>query len=141
MAAGKHSSSEVTVQFDIAAGTLTAMTPYITEIGGIDVEALMEESTAFGDTAQKFLPSGILKAGQITLGGYYDDTAATGPDVVFNAPAPTPSTASRTLTITFATGKTFTVETYIVKYTRTLTRNALTKFTVTLQPTGIITEA
>ena len=50
-----------------------------------------------------------------------------------------PATATRTLTITFATGKTFSCEVIIVKYTRTLAFNALTKFTVLLRPSGTIT--
>lgn len=138
--AGKHGSSEIGVAFDDAGGTPQTMTPYITEIGGIDVEALTEESTAFGDAYQKNTAVGILKMADVVLSGLYDDTAAVGPNAVFNAPAPTPSTATRTLTITLCSGKTVSVETIIAKYSRTPARNALTKFSVTLRPTGTITE-
>ena len=139
MAAGKHGSQDVVVAFDDSGGNVQTMTPYITEINGLDIEAITEESTAFGDTWMKNLAVGVSKGADVSLGGYYDDTATTGPDAIFNALPAGPATATRTLTITFATDKTFSCEVIIVKYTRTLAFNALTKFTVLLRPSGTIT--
>ena len=134
MAVGPHGSNEVIVAFDDGSGNPQTMTPYIDTINGLDVEALTEESTAFGDTWMKNLAVGVSKGADVTLGGLYNDTATTGPDAIFNAIG-----ATRTLTVTFATGKTFSCEVIIAKYSRTPARSALTKYTVLLRPTGTIT--
>ena len=72
----------------------------------------------------------------IELTGFYDDTATTGPDAVFNAPGET-----RTLKITWGGTKTSSVETIIAGYQRQAAVKESTKYTVTLKPTGAVTEA
>ena len=105
-----YGQSSVVVAFDNSGGTPVTMTTYVQEINGISVEALLEQSDSFGDSWVEMLPVGVRKvSGDITLGGFYDDTATTGPDAIFNAPAATAATASRTLTITFGGSKTFAV--------------------------------
>lgn len=117
------------------------MTQYITEINDVSVEGLLEESHSFGDTWFESLPVGLRRMDPVTLSGFYDDTATTGPDAIFNAPAATTTVATRTLTLTWGGTKTTSVECYIRKYTRTPTRNGLTRFSVELQPTGAVIEA
>src|SRR4051812_17578183 len=112
----KYGSPDIIVAFDNSGGTPVTMTQYVTEINGVKVEALLEESHSFGDSWFEALPVGIRKMGDIVLSGWYDDTVTTGPDAIFNAPVPTVSTATRTLTITWGGTKTVSAETYIVSY-------------------------
>jgi hypothetical protein len=137
----KYGSSSIVVAFDDSGGSPQTMTQYVTEINEVSVESLMEESHSFGDSWFEALPVGIRKMEPITLSGWFDDTSTTGPDAIFNAPAATVATSTRTLTITWGGTKTTSVECYIKKYTRQATRNQLTKYTVELQPTGTVTEA
>jgi hypothetical protein len=136
-----YGQSSVVVAFDNSGGTPVTMTPYVQTINGVSVESLMEQSDSFGDSWQEFLPVAVRKNGTITLDGLYDDTATTGPDAIFNAPAPTVATTTRTLTLTFGGSKTYAVETYIQKYDRMVVRGKLHRYSVVLQPTGAATEA
>lgn len=130
----------IVVMYDDNGGTPRDITQFVETLDGIDVEGLLEEKHSFGDSYEESLPIGIQRMGQITIGGLYDDVA-NGPDALFVRTAPeTPSSATRTLTITWKSGKTTAVETYMAKYTRTADRNGLTKYTAVLQPTGTITE-
>lgn len=137
----KYGSPDLVIQFDNSSGVLQAMTQYITEINEVSVEGLLEESHSFGDSWFEHLPVGLRRMDPVTLSGWYDDAATTGPDAIFNAPAATTTVATRTLTITWGGTKTTSVECYIRKYTRGATRNGLTRFSVELQPTGAVTEA
>ena len=137
----KYGSVNAKVEFDLVGGTLQDMSLYITSVGGIEIEALTEESTPFTTAWATALATGNFKMADVELEGYYDDTATTGPDVVFNVLSNGPAAVTRTLKITYGSTKTTSVETLIVKYARTLARNGITKFKVTLRPTGAITEA
>jgi hypothetical protein len=136
-----YGQSSVIVAYDNSGGTPVTMTPYVQTINGVSVESLMEQSDSFGDSWQEFLPVGVRKNGDITLEGLYDDTATTGPDAIFNAPAATVATSQRTLTITFGGSKTYSVETYIAKYDRFPVRGKLHRYSVLLKTTGAATEA
>ena len=137
----KYSSASAKVEFDLVGGTLQDMSAYVTDINGVDIESLTEESTPFTQAWQAHLPVGIFKVADIVIGGFYDDTATTGPDVVFNALSNGPGATSRTLKVTYGASKSTSVETWIVKMSRKLVRNGLTRFEVTLRPTGQTTEA
>lgn len=117
------------------------MTNYIRTIGDVDVKAMMAESTAFGDAWVEKLATGVREAGSLTLGGYYDDTASTGPDVIFNDVASGPTDSTRTLLLTWGGSKTTSAEVWISSYKRTATVGELTGFEVTLEYTGTVTEA
>lgn len=131
----KYTAANVVVEFDETGGSLTDMSQYVQEINGIDIEMTLEESHTFGDSWVENLSAGLKKVAPVTLTGMYDDTATTGPDVIFNALG-----ATRTLKITWGGTKTTSVETIIQKYSRKPARGTLTKFEVTLQPTGAVTE-
>jgi len=138
----KYGSPSVTINFDKSDGTTVVdVSQYITEINDVDVEALMEETHTFGDSWTESTPVGLRKMADIKLTGFYDDTATTGPDALFNAVASSPSSTTRTLQIVYGGTKSTSVETHIQKYSRKLDRGKLHKFTVTLQPTGTLTEA
>ena len=137
----KYGSNSFAVSIDNSSGTPVVMTNYIRTIGDVDIKAMMAESTAFGDAWVEKLATGVLEAGSITLGGYYDDTASTGPDVIFNDVATGPTDSTRTLLLTWGGSKTTSAEVWISAYKRTATVGELTGFEVTLEYTGTVTEA
>ena len=137
----KYGAANTKVEFDLVGGTLQDMSPYVTSINGVDIEAITEESTPFTQAWAQALATGNFKMADVELEGYYDDTATTGPDVVFNVLASGPAAVTRTLKVTYGSTKCTSVETLIVKYVRAPARNSITKFKVTLRPTGAVTEA
>lgn len=132
----KYGSKDVDITFGG-----TSIKNYVRTINGVSIESIMEESHAFGDTWFESLATGNKKAADIVLGGFYDDTATTGPDALFVTTASGPSTSSTSLVITYGSTKTSTVSVFIVKYDRTLSLGKLHGFSVTLRPTGAVTEA
>jgi len=137
----KYGSNSLAIAVDNSSGSATTMTSYVTEINSVEIEAMLEESHSFGDAWFESLATGVRKASDLVLGGFFDDTSSTGPDAIFNAVASGPTASSRTVTITWGGSKTTSFEALITKYTRTASRNELTKFEVTLTPTGTVTEA
>ena len=138
----KYGSNSLTIQVDSTeGGSLSDISNYITSINGVEVEAVLAESHAFGDSWFEHLATGLRKMNPVVLGGFYDDTASTGPNAIFVGVQDSPADQTRTLQITWGGSKTTTVEVWIQKYSRMATRNELTRFEVTLQPTGAVTEA
>lgn len=132
----KYGSKDLKVEVDNSGGTLVDLSNYVTTINGISVEAILEEGTAMGDTWVEQLFTGNKQMPAITLGGFYDDTASTGPDAVLNAIGDT-----RTLKVTWGGTKTTSTEAIITSYVRTPAVKTLTKFSAVLTPTGAVTEA
>ena len=139
----KYGSNSIIVAVDNSSGTPVTMTNYITTINAVSVEAVLNETTAFGDAWAEQLSTGMRRAEPIVLGGLYDDTSTTGPDAIFNdvASGPSDTGSTRTITITWGGSKTTSCEAIITNYTRTATRGELTAYEVTLTPTGTVTEA
>ena len=137
----KYGSNSLIVAVDNSSGSAVTMTAYITAINALSVEAILEESHSFGDSWFESLATGLRRMTSVELSGIFDDTATTGPDVIFNAVASATSTSTRTLTITWGGSKTTSCECLISSYTRGATRGELTTFSVTLTPTGTVTEA
>lgn len=138
----KYGSNSLTIEFDdTEGGSLTNMSNYILSVNGVEVEAVLEESHAFGDSWFEHLATGLRKMNPVVLEGFFDDTASTGPNAVFNRVQDSPADATSTLKFTWGGSKTTSVETWIQKYTRMASRGSLTKFQVVLQPTGAVTEA
>ena len=137
----KYTGANVVIKVDVSeGGALQDMSQYITEFNGVSIEAVLEESHTFGDSWVEQTFAGIKKLSDITFGGFYDDTASTGPDAVFGVGSWTAG-ASRTVEITYGSTKKSTFEAVIKSYTRTPSRGALTKFQVVMSPTGAVTEA
>lgn len=138
----KSTPAGIVIKYDNSGGTLVDLSQYILTIGGVDVESVLEEVHSFGDSWEESLPIGVGKMAPIVLGGLYDSVVTVGPDALFIRTSPeTPTSATRTLEITWEGSKKTTVETFVKVYKRSPDRNALTKFEVTLQPTGTVTEA
>ncbi len=138
MAAGKHGSSEVTIAYDDGPGGVSrTITSYVLTMGGIKITSTMQASTAYGDTVMKQLPTGVMKIDPVTIHGLLDDTATTGPHVVFLAPDDGPQDATRTLTIVFGNSKTWTSEGYLESYEVLGKTGNLTEFNaVAIQNSG-----
>lgn len=129
------------VQYDNSGGSLVDITQYVLTLNDIDIESVNEEVHTLGDAWEESKPIGVGRMAPVEIGGLYDDIATVGPDALFANRAPeTPATATRTLTITWRSGKTTSVETYLLAYKRTADKNALTKYMARLQPTGAVTE-
>ncbi len=137
-----YGSANVRIDFDDSAGTPQDMSQYITEMNEMSIEAVLEESHTFGDGWAEAAYAKFRKAGDITLGGFYNDAASTGPDAVFNDPGCVagPAGGTRTFKTTWGGTKTTSVETIIMSYKRIPVRGQLTKFQVVLRPTGAVTE-
>ena len=102
-------------------------------MSGAKITSGMQESTAYGDTVKKMLPTGVLEIARMTLRGFWDTTATTGAHVVFLAPDDGPQDTTRTLTVAFGDGKTWTSEGYLVSYEVLGKVNGLTEFVAELQ--------
>lgn len=120
-------------------GALQEMKTYILTMGGIDIEAVLEEVTAAGSSWEMSEFVGLKRGSEFTITGIYDETVTTGPDVVFGVTNITG--VSRSIVITWGTAKTTTFEGLLRVYRREPAKGAITKFTSTILPTGTITEA
>lgn len=137
----KYTFANLKVEFDNSAGTLVDMSQHITSINGINISAELEDAHSVGDSWAEKIFAGLRSVDDITIGGFYDDTAATGPDVIFNDVGCVGTTGgTRTLRVTYGSTKTTSVETIIKSYTRSPARGEVTKFEAVLTPTGAVTE-
>lgn len=131
----KYNSADHTIEFDNAGGSLVDMSAYITDADPMEKEIETEETTPFGVADETHASDGVSRVKDITLKGFYDDTATTGPHEIFNAIGST-----RTLKYTWGGAKTTSVETIITSYKRLPKVKGLTGFEVKLLPTGAVTE-
>ena len=132
----KYGSSNLTITVEDSLGAAQDLSNYIDTINDVNIEALTQESTAFGDSWVENLATGVKKGNPVTVEGFYDDTALTGPDAVLIGIGDT-----REVVITWGGAKTTTFDAIIQNYTRRPTRNELTRFSCTLLPTGAVAEA
>jgi len=72
----------------------------------------------------------------ITIEGFYDTTATSGPHVVFGTPDSDPNGSTRTFTFAPGDSKTFTVETRLASYKVMATIGSLTKYRAVLKQAG-----
>lgn len=110
---------------------------YVREINGFKIAALTQESHSFGDTWVEHLFTGIKRAEDVTIKGFYDDTASTGPNVIFAGGVGT----TRSVVLTWGSTKTSSFEAVIISYERLAKIDELTMYEVVLRPTGTVTEA
>lgn len=101
----------------------------------IGVEIGTEESTSYGSEYEEHISNGIKRMDPITVGGFYDDTASTGPDAKFNQLGET-----ITFKIDWGGTKSTSVDTIVKRYERLGKVGDMTRYVATLLPTGAITE-
>jgi len=140
MGAGKHGSAEVTITLDDSGGSARTLTSYILTMGALKVTSHTQPSTAYGDSWDKVLLTGVQRGEPIQFSGFFDDTATTGPHVVFQ-PDSSPQASTRTLTVVVGNSKSFSCEGYVTDYAVIGKVGALTEFQATYMPTGTVTWA
>ena len=96
---------------------------------------MLQEGHAFGDGWVKQFATGVKQGNSFNVGGFYDDTATTGPDAILNAIGDT-----RTVQITWGSSNITTFEAVIKDYKRKPVRGELTRFDSELVPTGEVEE-
>lgn len=138
----KYGSNAVALEIDTADGgsQSTGFIQYVTKIGDIVVKKESIESTPFGVTAESYLQGIIARHEPITIEGFYDDTATTGPDAILNIGKVTHA-VTRTMTITLGGSKTISGEVWIESYQRTLESGQYHGYSATVRFTGTVTEA
>lgn len=118
-----------------ASTTFNAIGQYITEWSGYNPQAFLQESHAFGDAWKEQLFSGFQMADDITIGGFYEDTAATGPHALFGTLSHLGN--ERVIKMGFGTTNAYIKTDVLIRsYSRIPTRGELTKFQLVLAPTG-----
>lgn len=130
----KYGSAEVKVEFG-PTGSLQDVSADILNIGGIDLQAETEEGHGFGEGWVKQLATGLKRGADITVQGFYDDTATTGTHAVFNCIG-----EARQLEVTYGGGKSTRMDVLVQSYRRIPARGELTKFEAVLLLTGAPTE-
>ena len=111
------------------------MEEYIHEIGELTKEAIIQEGHTFGDEWVKQYFTGVKQANEFTVSGFYDDTALTGPDAVFDNIGDTVE-----IIISWGGSKTTTFDAIIKSYGRAPSRGELTGYSCALVPTGVVQE-
>ena len=138
--AGKYGSASVTISLeDGPGGTARDITGFILTMGGIKITSNTQPSHAFGDSWEEHTPTGMRKGDPITLTGFWDTTATTGPHVVFIAPDDGPQDDGRELIVVFGDSTTLTCDVRLVSYSVIGQNGQLSEFEAVLQPTGAMT--
>lgn len=137
----KYNSSNVTVQFDNAAGALQDITAVVLNTLSVKKKAMFEESTAYGKTAIERLYAGMKDSDPIQLEAFYDDAVSPAPDALFDDIGNVATAGgTRTLKITWGSTKTSSVEVWIQEYEKKTDIGKLHRSIVTLLPSGVVTE-
>lgn len=137
----KFSSADAILEIDVADGGALSSgfsAAHVTEIGDINfTKGDVIESTGYGASAFSGLQGVITKMDPITFGGFYDDTASTGPDAILNIARVTHA-ATRSFSLTLGTGEVITGEAWITEYKVTSSVGQYHKYSATITPTGTI---
>lgn len=132
-----YGSAALKIELTDSGATSRDISNLVRTINGIDVEAVIEQSHAFGDAWEESVYTGFAKSAAVTLGGLYDDVA-NGPDALWSRGA------TRVLKFTWnnltGAGKTTSVSVIMQKYTRSPVVEKAHAFTMILQPTGAVSE-
>ena len=115
--------------------TYNDLSNYITEWSGWNQMAVLQESHAFGDAWKEQAYSGFNQADDITIKGFYDDVAATGPHAIFGTLSMLGG--ERSIKMSFGTTNAYIKTDVLIRsYNRIPTRGELTRYEVVLAPTG-----
>ncbi len=135
----KYGSPNLTVTLDDSSGVARIVTGFVLTIGALEITNQIQKSTAFGDTWEKLLVTGIRSGTPITLTGILDDTANTG---TFATMIPTAADAvpgfTRNLSIGLGGGHTYVATVILTKGAVVPKPNNLHDYSASLQPTGSI---
>jgi len=136
----KYGSGTVTIYLEGApGGTSYAIQDYILEMGGAKITSITEPTTAFGDSWEEHLPVGMSKAEPISLTGFFDDTATSGPHAIFKDVDDGTTDDTRALVVGFGNTRYFHCDTRLTSYEVVGSVGKLTRFNAELLPTGTVT--
>ena len=133
--AARYGFDDWSITFDPGAGAQN-LKAYVSELNGLNIEAILEEVTAGGDTADAWAAVGLVSGGEFTISGPYND-ATNGPDDLFAGN----QGSSFDVVITWGSTKTSSFAALLKSYNRNAGRGQLTKYEATFRVTGAVTEA
>lgn len=134
-----YGSASVAISYDDApGGSPQTITNYVTEIGGVKIEATQAATEAFGDVWAEHTPTGHKKVPPISIKGFFNDAATSGPHVVFKDVDDSPTDSTRSLSVNFG-GATASGETRLVSYEVIGKNRGLTEYEAMVQVTGALT--
>lgn len=133
MAKRTYVETGVKITSTSATGSFNDISQYITGISGFNVEALTQETHAMGDSFPEHTWVGVKRIDDITLDGFHDDVAATGPHALLGY---SNLGTERVLKIYADTAQSYKVDVIVAKYSLMPKRNELTPFQCVLRPTG-----
>ena len=116
--------------------TVRDISQYVDTINGVVLEALTQQSDAFGDSWFEHLYVGVKKMEDLVLEGFYDDVGTSGPHAMYGDVAHLGQ--ERNFEINHGASDVVNGDVLIVKYERMPRRNELTRYRLTLRPTGAI---
>ena len=129
---------EIYVTTASSTGAFHNIAPFVRSISGLNIEAMLQETHGFGESWVEQSYVGMRRVDDITIGGYYDDVAASGPHAIFGALAALG--AERVIKFDFGTTNEYPKVDVVVKnYRRTGTVGEFTGYEVVLAPTGAVT--
>jgi hypothetical protein len=134
----QYSSADLIFSIKDHGGVLRTLTGYVRAIGSISIEAIVQDNLTFGNTWAQYVSTRIKRMASLTIGGYYDDTATVGPDIIFGGYE---GELREDTQFVMGGARSVTVDTIIQKYERLPKLGAMTEYQVTLQPTGPAVEA
>lgn len=132
----KYGSASASISIMDHGGTLRNITQYVLTIGGLKITQITEENSPFGMANEQNMPVGKQKFGPVTIAGNFDDTATTGPHVVFSTLEATPTATARQLVISPNGTNNLTVNVFATDYELVLTDGKLTGYSATVQQAG-----
>jgi hypothetical protein len=112
---------------------------YVETLSGPKPTAKTQQTDAFGDSWVENSYTGVREGGTITLGGRYNDVAASGPHILFGQIAQLG--AYREIEIDYGASDIVRCPVIITSYERTPNRGELTGYTLEAMITGAITTA
>lgn len=121
-----------------ATGAFHDLSQYITEYSGLEILAELQESHTLGDAWAEQAYANFRRISPITIGGFYDDVAASGPVALLgNA---TDLGAERVIKLNFGTTNAYPkCDVLVRRFSRKPNRGQLTGYECELQPIGALT--
>jgi hypothetical protein len=134
-------SAGMKYEYGDATDTLVDITNEVLTINDIDQANMLQQTDPFGTSMPEYNPTGRGSFKPIQLGGIFKTGSGTV-DAQFGNRIPEAVDAiARTFKITWSTGRSLSVKTQLSNFKRSPNKdNGLTRFTVELQPTGVVTE-
>ena len=134
----KYGSPSVLIGVSTASGStaIKDLSQYIEEIDGVKINAMTQETHAFGDSWVKNAYTGVRGVEDMKLTGFYDD-AASGPHSFMGQTSDIG--AERQFEIDFGSSDIVHGSYVLLSYSRIPTRDELTRFEAEWQFTGAIT--